>query len=58
MKYDPAHDDDLVFCPSCSWSGALAQTDDQDVFSDDWEHLGMTCVCPQCGEEVDKGTGG
>lgn len=52
MKYDPAHDEQPVSCPRCSWSGTLGQTDDQDVFSADWEHLGLMCVCPKCGEPV------
>lgn len=48
MKYDPAHDEQPVICPSCSWSGTLGQTEDQDVFSPDWEHRGLMCVCPRC----------
>ena len=52
MKYDPAHDEQPVSCPQCDWVGTLGQTDDQDAFSDDWEHLGLMCVCPKCGEPV------
>lgn len=52
MKYDPAHDEQHVICPQCDWVGTLVQTEDQDVFSDDWEHLGLMCVCPKCGEPV------
>lgn len=52
MKYDPTNDDQAVFCERCYWDGTLKQTDDQDVFSADWEHLGLMCVCPKCGEPV------
>ena len=52
MRYDIYDDEKPVFCPRCAWSGTLGQTDDQDVFSDDWEPLGLICVCPKCGEPV------
>ena len=53
MKYDIDYDEKPVFCPRCSWSGTLGQTDNLDVFSDSWDFIGTTCVCPRCADDVE-----
>ena len=53
MKYDIDYDEKPVFCPRCSWSGTLGQADHMDVFSDTWDFVGTTCVCPRCADDVE-----
>ena len=52
MKYDPQNADRQVQCPACGWVGNLDQTEDQDVLTEDFEHVGTVCICPKCGTEV------
>lgn len=53
MRYHIDDDEKPVFCPRCDWSGTLGQADHMDVFSDTWDFVGMTCVCPRCADDVE-----
>lgn len=54
MEFDVQKAEMAVSCPSCGWKGVLDQTEDVDVLGPDFELLRKTCVCPECGSEVER----
>jgi hypothetical protein len=53
MIYEVEKSEVFVLCEGCGWSGTLEKTDDQDVFGEDFEKVGVECVCPKCAHSVE-----